>query len=138
MNRHTEQCKAEKETKKQMERPKGRENELDPDGKLRYRRTEEDIVKGRQRRITELTAKQSTRVRRNAQERMRRASLKTVAMNKTLEARALRVFKVNNYPAGTGITNSEDDVIKCYGLYIEPRFNYEQQTDYWLKKPANI
>jgi len=58
-----------------MERPKGRENELDPDGKLRYRRTEEDIVKGRQRRLTKPTAEQSTRVRRNAQERMRRASL---------------------------------------------------------------
>ena len=69
---------------------------------------------------------------------MRRASLKTRARNKALEAKTLRVFKVNNYPAGTGITNSEDDVIKCYSLYIEPRFNYGQQTDYWLKKPANI
>ena len=57
MNRHTEQCKAEKETKARAVGQRGRENELDPDGKLRYRRTEEDIVKGRQRRIIKLTAK---------------------------------------------------------------------------------
>ena len=138
MNRHTEQCKAEKETKARAVGQRGRENELDPDGKLRYRRTEEDIVKGRQRRIIELTAKQSTRGRRNAKERMRRTSMKTIARNKALDAKALRVFKANNHPAGTGITSSEDGVIKCYSLYIEPRFNYGQQRDYWLKKPANI
>ena len=34
------------EYKRLVTKTKGKENELDPEGKLRYRRTEEDIVRG--------------------------------------------------------------------------------------------